>query len=79
MAIRSKAPNYIRPKYLELLIKASIEKLKKAARGIIPGISREDILDLTVMIPPYEEQKRILSKIAEFNQLVSLIAYNIGD
>ena len=79
MAIRSKAPNYIRPKYLELLIKASIEKLKKAARGIIPGISREDILDLTVMIPPYEEQKRILSKIAEFNQLVLLIAYNIGD
>ncbi len=76
MAIRSKAPQYILPDYLEILIKASIETLKKAARGIIPGISREDILELTVMIPPFEEQQRILSRIAEFNQSVSLIVAN---
>lgn len=76
MAIRSKAPQYILPDYLGIIIKASIETLKKAARGIIPGISREDILGLTVMIPPSEEQQRILSRIAEFNQSVSLIVAN---
>ena len=76
MAIRSKAPQYILPDYLGIIIKASIETLKKAAKGIIPGISREDILGLTVMIPPSEEQQRILSRIAEFNQSVSLIVAN---
>lgn len=76
MAIRSKAPQYILPDYLEIVIKASIETLKKAARGIIPGISRKDILELTVMIPPIEEQQRILSRIAEFRQSISLISAN---
>ncbi len=76
MAIRSKAPQYILPDYLGIIIKASIDTLKKAARGIIPGISREDILGLTVMIPPSEEQQRILSRLAEFNQSVSLIVAN---
>ncbi len=76
MAIRSKAPQYILPDYLGIIIKASIDTLKKAARGIIPGISREDILGLTVMIPPYEEQQRILSRLAELNQSVSLIVAN---
>ena len=73
MAIRSKAPQYILPEYLGIIIKASIDTLKKAARGIIPGISREDILELTVMIPPFEEQQRILSRIAELNHSVSQI------
>ena len=79
MAIRSKNPQYILPNYLGIFIKASIETLKKAARGIIPGISREDILELKVMIPPVEEQQRILSRIAEINQSVSLIVANICD
>ena len=79
MAIRSKAPQYILPDYLVIFIKASIETLKKAARGIIPGISREDILELTVMIPPIEEQQRILSRIVELNQSVSLIVANTCD
>lgn len=73
MAIRSKAPQYILPEYLGIIIKASIDTLKKAARGIIPGISRENILELTVLIPPFEEQQRILSRIAELNHSVSQI------
>lgn len=79
MAIRSKAPQYILPDYLVIFIKASIDTLKKAARGIIPGISREDILELTVMIPPIEEQQRILSRIVELNQSVSQIVANTCD
>ena len=79
MAIRSTAPQYLHPDYLGICIKASIETLKKAARGIIPGISREDILELMVMIPPIGEQQRILSRIAELNQSISLIVANTSD
>ena len=79
MAIRSKASQLILPEYLELIIKASIEKLKSAARGIIPGISREDILELTVGIPPLAEQKRILLKINEMEDSLSRISQSISD
>jgi type I restriction enzyme S subunit len=79
MAIRSKAPQCILPDYLGIVLKASIETLKKAARGIIPGISREDILELTVMIPPIDEQQRILSRIVELNHSISQIVANTCD
>jgi len=79
MAIRSKASQLILPEYIELIIKASIEKLKRAARGIIPGISREDILELTVGIPPLAEQKRILLKIIESEDSLSQISKSISD
>ena len=79
MAIRSKASQLILPGYIELIIKASIEKLKRAARGIIPGISREDILELTVGIPPLAEQKRILLKITELEDSLSQISKSISE
>ena len=79
MAIRSKAPQCILPDYLVIFIKASMATLKKAARGIIPGISRNDILELTVMIPPIEEQQRILSRIVDLNQSISQIVFNTSD
>ena len=79
MAIRSKASQLILPEYIELIIKASIEKLKSAARGIIPGISREDILELTVGIPPLAEQKRILLKIVDLEDSLSQVSKSISD
>ena len=78
MAIRSKSPQLILPEYIELLIKASVEKLKDTARGIIPGISREDILEMVVAIPPFSEQKRILSRINMIEESLSLISLNIS-
>ena len=77
MSIRSKSPQLILPKYIELIIKASIEKLKSTARGIIPGISREDILEMTVAIPPLAEQKRILTRISELESSLSFISLSI--
>ena len=79
MAIRSKAPQLILPKYIELIIKASIEKLKSSARGIIPGLSREDILEIMAGIPPLAEQKRILLWINEIENSLSQISQGIGD
>ena len=77
MSIRSKSPQLILPKYIELIIKASIENLRSTARGIIPGISRVDILEMTVAIPPLAEQKRILTRISELESSLSFISLSI--
>ena len=79
MALRSKAPQLILPEYIELIINASIKKLKNAARGIIPGLSREDILEMRAGIPPLAEQKRILVRINEMEETLSQISQSISD
>ena len=38
--------------FLALCIEYSMPKIKQAAKGLIPGISREDILSLVIPIPP---------------------------
>ncbi|MCY8916427.1 restriction endonuclease subunit S [Bacillus atrophaeus] len=75
MALRSK--DTVLNKFLYLYIQTYIEKLKEAAKGIIPGISRDDILNAPFPLLPLNEQKRIaekverlLSKIDEANQLI---------
>jgi len=77
MAIRSKSPQLILPEYVEIMIKSSIEKLRSAARGIIPGIAREDILEMVVAIPPVSEQRQILKRIDEIEKSLALISLNI--
>ena len=77
MAIRSKSPQLILPEYVEIMIKSSIDKLKSTARGIIPGIAREDILEMVVAIPPVSEQRQILKRIDEIEKSLALISLNI--
>jgi len=62
MAIR---PNKecISTDYLQLCLLSMIEDIKKDARGVIPGISRDDVLEKVFPLPPYQEQFRIVSKI----------------
>ncbi len=79
MAIRSKSSQLLLPRYVELIVKASVERLKNTARGIIPGISREDILEMDVAIPPLTEQKRILSRINEIEHSLSHISLYVCD
>ena len=79
MAIRSKYTQLLLPEYIVLLIKASINTLKSMARGIIPGISREDILEMVAAIPPLAEQKRILKRINELGESLSLVLLNISN
>lgn len=58
MAIRN---NYsLNVDFLALCIEYSMTKIKQAAKGLIPGISREDILNLLIPIPPTKEQEKIL-------------------
>ena len=61
MAIRN---NYsLNVDFLALCIEYSITKIKQAAKGLIPGISREDILNLVIPIPPTKEQEKICDKL----------------
>ena len=61
MAIRN---NYsLNVDFLTLCIEYSMTKIKQAAKGLIPGISREDILNLVIPIPPTKEQEIICNKL----------------
>ncbi len=64
MAIRPKN-HCISSDYLKICLLAIIEGIKKNARGVIPGISRDDILEKSIPLPPINEQLRIVSKIEE--------------
>ena len=49
--------------FLALCIEYSMTKIKQAAKGLIPGISREDVLNLVIPIPPTKEQENICNKL----------------
>lgn len=75
MALRTK--KNIDNKYLFYYMHTYVNKLIEASKGVIPGISRVDILEAPFPLAPIKEQKRIvgrverlLNKIDEANQLI---------
>ena len=46
--------------YIKLFLESIIIEIKNAANGLIPGISRDNMLSLNIPIPPLAEQKRIV-------------------
>lgn len=72
MALRPH-PDCVLSDYLQIYLWAIIEKIKKDARGVIPGISRDDILEKYLCIPPINEQNRIVQKIQEINDNLQAI------
>lgn len=49
--------------YIKYFLMRQVYELEKKAKSIIPGISREDVLDSSFPLPPLAEQKRIVAKI----------------
>lgn len=84
MAIRSIATH--RP-FLEIVLKSLADKFQAQSIGIaIPGISREDVLESELALPPLAEQRRIAAKVDELMVLcdqleqltaASLVAHHI--
>ena len=49
--------------YIKFFLESIVMEIKKTANGLIPGISRDDILSLNIPLPPLAEQKRIVDEI----------------
>ena len=65
-----KRNEYLNLSYIESFLMARIKLIKENGQGLIPGISRDIVLNLLFPLPPLAEQQRIADKIsALFAQL----------
>lgn len=55
--------------YLKIYFEAHIKSIRQHSQGLIPGISREHILNTIIYLPPLEEQERIVNKVQSLFQL----------
>lgn len=69
----------ILPQYLEYFIRTTGEKeLKRKARGVtIRGVSRGDVTELQILLPPLGEQKRIAEILQKSAESIKQIIYEI--
>lgn len=68
MALRS---SFVNLKYIQYYLSANIQELQKQANSMIPGISRDTLLNALVPLPPLIEQARIVSKIEQLASIMS--------
>ena len=63
--------------FLKYALSHSIQNIVGAAKGIIPGISRDDVLYLELPLPPLYEQERIVDALKAQFQMLDVISSNI--
>lgn len=59
--------------YLLLLLEYNTDNLQKNSLGIIPGIRREDVLNMLLPFPPHNEQLRIIDIYKKYSSIVDSI------
>lgn len=64
------SPIIVDANYIRVFLKAKVNDLNAQANGVIPGISREDILFADFPLPPLSIQKAIVAKIEELLPIV---------
>ena len=64
--------------FLSYCICFYINSIKASAKGIIPGISREDILNLILPIPSINYQERVVAYIKKTNALLSSLEKSLS-
>lgn len=60
-------------RFVRYFIDWMIDKIKSASKGLIPGIERNDILNICFPLPPLSEQARIVDKIEEILLQIDII------
>ena len=76
MAMRN---NYhLNIEYLSLCIKYYIESLKTAAKGLIPGISRDNILNLILPMPSETYQTSVVNRVNELFEIIEHIKKSLN-
>ena len=63
--------------YVAMCISFYIQHIKSVAKGLIPGISRDDVLNLILPIPSEQHQQLIVDKVKVFYDVLSNIERNI--
>ena len=64
--------------FLSLCIEHAMSEIKQAAKGLIPGISREDILNLIIPIPPEKHQKEIVRNVHDYLEKLNTISHTLN-
>lgn len=67
MAIRG---NFICLQYVKYFLESMINTLQIQAKSMIPGISREVLLNALFPLPPIEEQQRISRRFEEISKMI---------
>lgn len=58
--------------YVQIVLSSLVEGLKAAAKSMIPGISREDVLQALLPLPPFAEQIRIVETVKSLDKPLSV-------
>jgi Restriction endonuclease S subunits len=64
--------------FLRIIMEAFIVKITTSAKGIIPGISREDLLEMLLPCPPIPEQRRIQKTITSIFAYMDRMLENLN-
>lgn len=64
--------------YLSLCLQFYIESIKQSAKGLIPGISREDVLNIILPVPPSKYQIEVVEAIQKYKEILNSIEANFN-